>query len=400
LQNDIIIVGGGITGLTLACALAQQTNLSIAILEAKNAGEAWSAAQYHHRVSAVTLASQRIFNAIGIWHDIKNKRISPFHAMQVWDAQDHDIQFASQEINESVLGFIIENNVLLTSLNEKIGQYPQISYIAPVQLSALHVTPNGIEILTQENKWHAKLAIAADGANSWLREQAGITVKVDDYDESAIVVNVHTEFPHDRIARQVFLTTGPLAFLPLADPYACSIVWTLPTHLAKQMMACNVEQFKKELAQAFACRLGMIKEIDSRHCFPIKKQQAERYISPKVALMGDAAHVVHPLAGQGLNMGLLDAACLTEVITQSISIRRDFSSYDQLRMYERWRRADNLILMKGLDTIKNIFANNTKSLQNLRHVGIKMLHGQSYIKNIFNQYAVGNRKNLPELARG
>lgn len=402
MEYDILIVGGGMVGSTLACMLAQQTSLSIAILEAKVPIHSWSPSHYHHRVSAIALSSQRIFKALQVWDTIKNKRVSPFTKIHVWDAAGQGkIDFDCKDITESVLGFIIENNLIQSALEEKLEKLkgtsqidaPQIELVSPVNLTAFYEKENGIELQADDGRiFRTKLAIAADGAHSWLREQAGIALEKSDYGQEAIVATVETALPHKKIASQVFLETGPLAFLPLVNPNTSSIVWSLPAEEARRLLASDVALFKDELARAFSHHLGNIVAADQRYSFPLLKQTAKNYVKPRVALAGDAAHTVHPLAGQGVNMGLLDAASLAEVIVDAVKNRRDFSSLHNLRRYERWRKADNLFMLVGVDMIQKLFASDKKSIQSLRSLGVTMTNRVRWIKNIFTRHAVGDRQ--------
>ncbi len=398
---DILIVGGGIVGLTLACALAKQTSLSIAILEAKSSLPTWDAAHYSHRVSAIALSSQRIFRSLQIWENMRKKRVSPFTQIYVWDENGSGkISFDSKEIAEPLLGYIIENNVIQSVLAEKIKQCAQIEWISPIELDSFHTQEKSVELRAKDGRlFQAKLAVAADGAHSWLRSQAGILLDHYDYEQEAIVATVQTEHSHEHIARQVFLLTGPLAFLPLDQDNLSSIVWSLPSKEAKRLMTLELNHFKQELAKAFAHQLGEIVDVEQRYSFPLHKQQAKKYVAPHLALVGDAAHTIHPLAGQGVNMGLLDAVSLVEVITDAIRERRDFSSTTLLRRYERWRKADNFSLLNGVDVIKNVFDSDKKSVQRLRSFGLNTINRAQWIKNIFTRHAVGDRNGLPQLAR-
>ncbi len=400
LKFDIAITGGGMVGLTLAAALAKNANLSILILESNAESAAFNPAVYHHRVSALALSSVRIFQSLQVWQAMRHARVSPFTSIQVWDANNPSpLQFQCNDIAEPVLGYIVENNVMQQALREKVKSLPNVCLVSPVKLTGFTETDDSVVLTTEDARRYAvRVAIATDGANSWLREQAGIRVQAGYYDQEAVVTTVLTECPHEKSARQVFLPTGPLAFLPLQEANTTSIVWSLPREEAQQKLALTDEDFKSALQQAFASRLGKIISVEKRFTFPLKKQQAEHYVRSRVVLAGDAAHVMHPLAGQGVNIGLLDAASLAEVILDAIQAKRDFSEISCLRRYERWRRADNLALLAGVDAIKHLFASDNVAVQTARTLGFAMASRVSMLKNIFTRHAVGCREGLPRLA--
>lgn len=398
--SDIIIVGAGAVGLSLACLLAQRSNLSITILESQHELPTWCQSEYDHRVSAIALASQRIFQAIDVWDTITKSRLSSFDQIEVWDALGKGkIHFAGDEIAEPVLGHIIENSLLRCILLEKIKTYAHIQLITDVKLRDLNNSEKAISFTTEDDhQYQSQLAIAADGANSWLRQASGIAVDKHDYQQSAIVATVETALAHQQKARQVFLATGPLAFLPLDQQHFSSIVWSCPKGLAKKILSYTDEEFKPVLEEAFP-QLGQIISVTKRYSFPLYKQQSKAYVKAHVALVGDAAHTIHPLAGQGLNMGLLDAASLAQIILEAVKQRKDFASFTYLRRYERWRKADNLNLFCGVDLLNQLFTNSRPSLQYIRSFGLNMTNHTRFIKNIFMHHAVGNRDGLPEVAR-
>lgn len=401
-QFDVVIVGGGVVGLTLAAALLRSsTSISIALIDADVNEVLYTADRYHHRVSAITLASVRIFQSLGVWSAIKAMRVSPFTRIEVWNKSKpaQTLSFDSRDVYESRLGYIIENNVLQQALRESLRAYPQIQHVTSAA-ELFHADVDGVRITTQQGQViDAKLAIAADGARSWLRQAAGIDVQAHNYEQSALVATVTTASPHGSVARQCFLPTGPLGFLPLATPNTCSIVWSLPQAEALHMLSVDAAVCQKALRSAIDNALGEITHIENRHVFPLKKLSANNYIAPRVALVGDAAHVVHPLAGQGVNMGLLDAACLAEVIADARTKDRDFAAQEILRRYERWRRADNSFLLQGVDVIKNIFGQRDNYLAICADYGLSVVNSLPFLKNIFTRHAVGNRNDLPHLAR-
>lgn len=397
---DIAIIGGGMVGMTLACALAKNPSLSILILESAPESIQFDSENYHHRVSAVALSSVRLYKSLHVWEAMRSMRVSPFQSIQVWDAKSEaQLKFECNEISEPVLGYIIENNVMQKVLREKLATLSQINFVSAVKLTELRRQEEDVLLRAENAEYCARLVVAADGANSWLRKQAGIAVRTDEYDQEAIVATVQTELPHDKNARQVFLATGPLAFLPLKEARTSSIVWSLPKEEARRLVNINEELFKHELQQAFAGRLGSVQTVGPRFTFPLKKQQAEHYVLERVALVGDAAHVMHPLAGQGVNLGLLDAASLAEVMNEAFKSGHDLGSLAVLRRYERWRRTDNLALLTGVDIIKHLFASDKISIQTARSLGMAAAGRFAMLKNIFTRYAVGSRDGLPELAR-
>lgn len=398
---DIAIVGGGMVGMTLACALAENTNLSIGILESRQTDYTFDQDSYHHRVSAIALSSKRIFQSLNVWQAISDARVSPFTAINVWDAANQaKINFECNEIAEPILGYIIENDVVQFALRERLKAMSQVSFIAPVTLTSCLQQDDGVYLHADDGRaYFAKLAVAADGANSWLRQQVGIAVSHKQYEQHALVATVQTELAHEKSANQVFLPTGPLAFLPLQPSKTSSIVWSLPPEEAARLTSIDDNLFHQELAQAFDHRLGAVTHSGPRFTFPLRRQQASAYVRDKVVLVGDAAHVMHPLAGQGVNVGLLDAASLAQVLAEGLAAGKEVSTARGLRRYERWRRADNLALLTGIDLIKHLFASGQPGIQTARGIGLSLTNKATALKNIFARYATGGRDDLPMLAK-
>tara|TARA_R110000868_G_scaffold269522_3_gene528864 strand:+ start:2331 stop:3503 length:1173 start_codon:yes stop_codon:yes gene_type:complete len=387
-------------GMALACALSENADLSIVILEASQETSNTLSDAYHHRVSAIALSSMQIFQSLQVWHDIVKARVSPFVAIQVWDASNKtNLKFECNDIAEPALGYIIENNVMQQVLRDKLKSLPNVQFVSAVTLTKLVERDDCVTLMSDQCHYQARIAVAADGANSWLRRQVGVQIKGQSYDQEAIVATVETARPHEKIARQVFLSSGPLAFLPLKEPNTSSIVWSLPREEARRISSMDEEAFKLLLAEQFSERLGKIVSVGQRFTFPLKRQQSAQYVQGRVVLAGDAAHVMHPLAGQGVNLGLLDAASLAEVILDAVHHDKDFSELSCLRRYERWRRADNLALLAGVDIIKNIFSSEKSTVQVVRSLGMSMASRVSMLKNIVTRYAVGCREGLPRIAR-
>lgn len=397
---DIIIVGSGIVGAVAALALSKNASLKIAVLESQPISFSWQPTHYDHRVSAISLTSQRILHNLNVWQTIEKKRIAPYTHMHVWDESGSGkIHFDCQKVHETVLGYIVEDSVMRTSLLSMLSQIKTIDLISPVQLISLQKNIENLELITQDGKiFSTKLLIAADGANSWVRLQANIALKNNDYEQTAIVATVKTALSHQHTAWQRFLTTGPLAFLPLQEENACSIVWSATHSYAKELLTFSDEQFAEKLTIASEKKLGDIVHVSKRYHFPLRMRHAKNYVVERIALIGDAAHTIHPLAGQGVNLGLLDAAALVEVIMTAINKKRDFASAQTLRRYERWRKSDNLAMLLCVDALKKLFIQQTPFVKNMRNVGLNLTDRFNVIKNILTNYALGNRDDLPELA--
>lgn len=393
---DVIIVGGGMVGATLAVALAQQSQLSIAIVESHPPAVISENDVPDLRVSALTQASKTLFDNLNIWQQLIPSRISQFTDMTVWETQASTLHFDSADIGEPLLGYIVENRHLQQACLARCKQLDTIKLICPATPSSRMgntLTLEDGQILS------ADLIVGADGAQSLLREWANIDVHGWDYQQSGVVCTVTTEQAHQHTARQRFMHEGPLAFLPLADPHQCSIVWSNSTEEAELLCTLSDEQFKDTLAKAFEYRLGEITAISPRASFPLKLRHADHYVETGFALVGDAAHTIHPLAGQGVNIGLLDAATLAEVIIEAHSKGRNIGSLHTLNKYQRRRKADNLAMQMVMDAFKRVFASELVPLQKLRRFGLKTVNQSSILKKLFMQQASGNRFSNPKLAK-
>jgi len=399
-KYDVMIVGSGIVGMTAALNLAKSRSFKIAILDAQAFSMHWSPETYDHRVSAISLASERIFKQLHIWDTMRSKRISPYTQMHVWDSLEKGkIEFHCDAVHEPALGYIIEESVMRTSLHEALLLCSTVQFIQPVELIALHEKKDRVELVAQEGRiFQTKLLIGADGAHSWVRAQMGNTIKTWDYNHTAIVATVKTAMQHQQTARQCFLATGPLAFLPLEENYSSSIVWSTTPKQAKVILALEDEVFCEKLSAAIDNKLGKVTEVSARHHFPLQMRHAKHYIKSHIALIGDAAHTIHPLAGQGVNLGLLDATCLVETVVDAFNKQRDFSSFATLRRYERWRKGDNLAMLAMVDMLKYVFMSENQALRSLRSIGLNFTDSLSFLKKFFINYALGKRSDLPKIA--
>ncbi|MDH5395490.1 MAG: UbiH/UbiF/VisC/COQ6 family ubiquinone biosynthesis hydroxylase [Gammaproteobacteria bacterium] len=388
---DVVIVGAGMVGATLACGLAlKMPQLKIAVVDAFAPKLDWDENSFDIRVSAITRASQKLFRSIGAWENITRQRVSPYRDMFVWDAGGNgELHFDSADMGESDLGHIIENRVIVKALNQRMHDIENITLFCPAQLQKMEFNETQVVLtLSDQSRLTAKLIVGADGTQSWVRGQADIAVKGWDFDQAALVTTVKTEKYHQDTAWQRFLATGPLAFLPLAEGYS-SIVWSTSPEEAKRLMLLSAGEFAAELEQAFDCKLGKVESVAERAVFPLRLFETLHYIQPRLALVGDAAHTIHPLAGQGVNLGLADTASLIAVIHSAISARKDIGSVAVLRQYERWRRADNRSMLVAMDGLKRLFGSELVAVKSIRNAGLNMVNQLTPLKNLIMQQAMG-----------
>lgn len=384
-QVDIAIVGAGMVGATLACALAQKTDFSIALIEATETKVITEDAPYALRVSALNSQSQQLLTELGIWQRLPPQRLSPFETMQVWEGEAK-LAFHAAEIGAATLGHIVENPQLTQAAMQRIQQLEQIQLICPAQLTDWQ---DNQLIFADHPPLTAKLVIAADGSHSLLRDWAGIETTGWQYGQQGLVCTVKTEMPHHAIARQHFLAGGPLAFLPLADPHCCSIVWSLPEKQANDMAAIDAMAFNEKLAAAFEYQAGAVSVISDRRCFTLQLQHARQYVKTGFALVGDAAHSVHPLAGQGVNLGFQDVIALTTILQQAEQQQRDISSLHVLKKYQRQRLAENLLMQLSLDGFHRLFGSNATPVIWMRRYGMQQINRLAPLKQFFMRHAVG-----------
>lgn len=396
---DIIIVGGGMAGATLACAL-QDSGMKIALIETALPPDVRPDDPIDLRVSAITRASQQIFTALGAWSGMTARRISPFREMHVWDAGgDGFIHFDVAEVGEDALGHIIENRVIQHALWQRLQGEGGVELFCPAAVTALQRAGAEMHVsLADGNTLSARLLVGADGAQSRVRQFAGIQARGWTYDQQAVVATVASEHSHRETAWQRFLPTGPVAFLPLHDGRS-SIVWSTSPRQARQLLAMDDASFCRELESAFGAALGRIESVGERASLPLRLQYVDGYVQPGLALIGDAAHTVHPLAGQGVNLGILDAATLAEVLADAHAQGKDIASLKVLRRYERWRKGHNLMMMAAMDGFKRLFGADWDPLRRARNAGLSFTNRIPPVKQLIMRHAMGRAGDLPGLAR-
>lgn len=405
MQADLIIVGAGMVGSTLALAL-ERTGLKTLLIDAGPLQTRPFAAEdpFEPRVSALSAASQRILERVGAWPGITARRASPYSEMQVWDGSGTgQIHFSAASVHADVLGHIVENRVVQDALLDALTARGSVEMIAQATLERLERQEGGwVLTLADGQCLQAPLVVAADGANSTVRRLSGCETREWDYLHHAIVTSVRCAEPNQRTAWQRFTDDGPLAFLPLqreGDQYWCSIVWSVPEEQASRFMALDDEAFCAALGRAFEYRLGEVLEVDPRLCIPLRQRHAKRYVQPGLALIGDAAHTIHPLAGQGVNLGLLDAATLAEVIQAALARGEEPASSRVLGRYERRRMPHNLAMMAAMEGFERLFQADPPLVRWLRNTGLKGVQALPEAKAIFVRQALGLSGDLPELAR-
>ena len=388
-RHDVIVVGAGLVGASTALMLSKHS-LSVALVEA-NVPQP-NDSLFDLRVSAITLANQRRFVAQGLWPAMQ-ARASAFRQMHVWDASGTgELHFDSADIGEPTLGYIIENRVMQKAFDTALAQQTAVTRYMPAHCEALRIDASGVQlVLSTGEQLTAQLVIGADGSRSWVRTMAGIAVRGWDYDHHALVTFVKTEKPHQETAAQRFLPTGPLAFLPLDDGYS-SIVWSTSPAKAARLKALPDADFKVELADAFEQRLGAVLETGPRAVYPLRFFMTDAYVQSRLLLVGDAAHTMHPLAGQGVNLGFADVHALDDLLGEALASKRGaqaIGDHSLLRKYERARKADNLPMLFAVDSFQRLFGSDLQLIQWLRNSGMSILDKVPPLKNTLLQQAMG-----------
>lgn len=399
-EYDVIIVGAGLVGASLAASIAANPanqHLSIALIEQAQAPKSISLScqppEFDPRVVALTQASIKLLKEIDAWGAVLGARACPYRFMHVWDNDGTgDIQFSASVLGQSELGFIVENQVVLNAVLDVVDRYHNIEIIRGHSLVSLKYEKEKRSLfLSNGSEYRASLLVAADGGHSKIRDLAGLPVRQWDYQHKAIVTTVKHERSHQFTAWQNFLVTGPLAFLPLADvsEQYSSIVWSLESDVADEYMALSDTEFQLALSKAFEYKLGAVETAAKRYSFPLVQRHAVDYIAAQLALVGDAAHTIHPLAGQGVNLGLLDVGALSKEISRSSSRRLALSDASLLRRYQRQRKKHNLEVMLLMESFKRLFGSRDLAIRWLRNSGLKIVDRTKPIKNWLAKQAMG-----------
>jgi 2-octaprenylphenol hydroxylase len=399
---DVIVVGAGIAGSALLRSL-QGSGLRLALVEANPIATGLpeitdGTAGFDSRVSAITPASEKLLDGLGVWEQVRASRVCPYQHMKVWDAQGTGaIDFDAAELDVPALGHIVENRLLNAALLQGMEeQGNQVTLFNPARLQELRRNQAQHPILQLEDgrEITCRLLVAADGALSRIRELANFRTREWDYGHQALVATVQTENFHNATAYQRFLDTGPLALLPLAsqgDNHFCSIVWSCEPELASQLLSLNEEQFCAELALATEQRLGNMLSASSRFSFPLRQRHAVDYVQAGIALVGDAAHTIHPLAGQGINLGLQDVQVLAEEILSASARGVAPGELVVLQRFQRRRKSENLMMMTAMDGFKRLFGQRQLPVRWLRNTGMRLVDKSGPLKIQLMRHAMGIR---------
>ncbi|KLU16433.1 MULTISPECIES: FAD-dependent 2-octaprenylphenol hydroxylase [Xenorhabdus] len=388
---DVVIAGGGMVGLALACGL-QDSGLRIAIVEEHPPTTPFSVNdEYALRVSAINAASERLLTHLGVWQDIVAMRASPYQGMAVWERDSFGrIQFNAAENGLTHLGHIVENCVIRQALWQRAENLPDVMIFTPSSLKHVARGENEAFItLSDGSMLTSRLVVGADGAHSWLRQHADIPLTFWDYEHHALVATIRTEEPHEGVARQVFHGDGILAFLPLPDPDLCSIVWSLPAESAQQRKTMESALFNRQLSATFDMRLGQCRLISDRQTIPLTGRYARNFAAHRLALLGDAAHTIHPLAGQGVNLGLMDVAELTGELSRLNQQGKDIGQYLYLGRYERRRKHSAAVMLAGMQGFRQLFDGNNPAKKLLRGMGLTLADHLPGMKPQWLRHAMG-----------
>lgn len=401
IQTDVVIVGGGMVGATVALGLAQ-AGFDVTLLERRAPSLEWSEeAPYQTRVSALTRASENILKHLNAWAGIERRRCHAFTDMHVWESvSDAEVHFDAGDVQEPNLGYVVENNVIQAALWEQMPNYPNLHGLVGQSMTDLNLENDQAWVeLDNGICLQARLVVGADGALSKTREMAGIAVQEHDYQQCAVVGCVKTELSNENTCWQRYQADGPFAYLAM-DNNMSSIAWYLPVEQMQWALSLSDDAFSAAITEASGHKLGEVIEVGERSAFPLVRRHAEQYVKPHFVLVGDAAHTVHPQAGQGVNLGLLDAAALVEVLTEAKqSSPEHWDRFAVLRRYERWRRGDNFIVQRSMEGFDWLFKQDQGVKDQVRQWVLPLADQAKPLKRWLMSQALNGREVLPSLAK-
>ncbi len=398
-EYDVVIVGGGMVGAMLAAALGH-SRLAVAVIESQEPQPYHVSDPMDLRVSALSLATETMLSATGAWDGVQTRRSCPFRHLWVTDGeQGQDTRFFSGDLGTTHLGTIVENRILQLALVDRLKSLSNVTWLCPAELHSFDISDTAVNVtLSNNDRLTAKLIVGADGARSKVRDIAGIQTAKSSYPQHALVASVTTSFEQQATTWQRFTPTGPQAFLPMPGRNA-SMVWYHTEEEVARLTGLSDDAFLAEMTETFPAMPGTLESVQARASFPLSCSHAKHYVKPRVALIGDAAHTVHPLAGQGVNLGMLDAAALAENLIETAAGQHDVGAYRRLRRYERWRRFDNSVMITALDGFYHAFKPQPKPVRVARALAMKLANDITPLNKVITRYAMGTMGDLPKLAQ-
>jgi len=389
---DVVVIGGGAVGMSTAALLAD-LDLTVALITPDSQIRA-PAGEVRARCYAITPASRAVLEMVGAWEEIDHSRVGCFDSMEVWDSGSRGhVYFNAPITHVGPMGWIIEHQNLVAALSTILEDHTSVTIHRQTITNISQGIQPGVHLKDGSNI-AARLVIGADGVDSAVRKAGGVELAREPYDQIAIVCNVVCETSHGKIARQCFLDTGPLAFLPLAEPNCCSIVWTCTPHMARTIEAADDRDFCRQLEKTFRHKLGTIAAASPRLSFELERIKVAQSVFGSYVLVGDAAHVIHPLAGQGLNLGIMDAATLAECVGSRNQLE-PWPTSAALRNYERWRASEISAMRHVTDTLNRLFIRNEHLIRGLRGMGMCMTERSTAAKSWLIERAMGIRGDIP-----
>ncbi len=409
---DLIIIGGGLVGASLACALSQaESSLRIAIVEAfpfKSDDTEYQPA-FDARSVALSYTSKQVFEGIGLWSSINKLGVAAIKKIHISDRGHAGItRLNAEDENIDALGYVVETRVIGKALFDTLKKQKNITLIAPAKLKDFDLTKEKasarIEIDGKDKILTAKLLVAADGDDSVVRRLSGVRIRSKEYDQAAVIANIATDQPHNNRAFERFTDSGPLALLPMAatqdEKNRYSLVWTINRSEQEEMMNWDDKTFLLKLKERFGERAGHFLHVSQRHAYPLSLMRAREHVRERLAIIGNAAHTLHPVAGQGFNLGLRDVAALSQVIIDTLHENKDIGELSHLKLYADWRRRDHIQTAMATDGLVRLFSNNFLPLAALRNLGLLVVDLVPPLKKVFARHAMGFVGKLPRLARG
>ncbi|ELR64361.1 2-octaprenyl-3-methyl-6-methoxy-1,4-benzoquinol hydroxylase [Photobacterium marinum] len=383
-QYDVVVAGGGMVGAATALGLAQQ-GLSVAVIEGKEPQSYHPEQPMDLRVSAISPNSVALLTRLGAWDNILKMRLCPFKRLETWEHPECRTRFSADEMNLDRLGFIVENRIIQLGLWQQFSDYPTLTLLCPARMEQAEAVEGGYRVVLSDGRLlQTRLLVGADGANSQVRQQAGIGITAWDYRQHCMLINVETALPQQDITWQMFTPNGPRSFLPLPGHQA-SLVWYDSPQRIHQLSGMTPAQLHEQIKAHFPEELGEFKVLN-HGSFPLTRRHAQDYSKPGVVLLGDAAHTINPLAGQGVNLGFKDVDVLLHEIEKA---GKEWAVPSVLKAYERRRRPDNLLMQTGMDVFYTTFSNSLLPIKLMRNAGLKLAEHAGPLKKQVLKYAMG-----------